>query len=141
MNIENLKTKFKAWLVTLVAKNLDVKTLRTIFSKITALLKEKAAETHNKLDDWLVEVLEGILADDAKMDLILTYIQSKISGNICENLADGRGCDEVETLSHMLLTKPGECESALDLGSFLITLLQTILPILIEWYKNKETAE
>lgn len=136
MNFDKIKEAVSGWIVEVLLSRIDVETVRGIFQRAVDALKEKTLETENQVDDWAVEALEAIVADDAKMEIVTQFIREKIGGvGVCESSIS---VDEYNALSLDIVgekTADGECSDSVT-SRLLAELLVMILPSLIEWFKK-----
>ena len=144
MNLESITRSIKQWLIQKAIQKMDVATLRSAFTSLLAPLKEKAGQTENVLDDWAVEAFEALIADDAKMALIHTFLLSRLTGNLCESLPQKYGFTEYEALASALVHTPGECESTEmcegSWGASLAKILEAVIPVILEWFQKMEES-
>lgn len=135
---ENLKTKLTEWLIASAIKNIIPETVGNVFKKALELLKEKATETENILDDWAMEGLVFIFSDEAKIAQITEFVKAKISGNVCECLEYKYGGNEYELLAHSLTEpKAGECEAG-AFSAILARVLEVVILIIMENITKEE---
>ena len=136
MNFDKIKEAVSGWIVEVLLSRIDVETVRGIFQRAVNALKEKTLETENQVDDWAVEALEAIVADDAKMEIVTQFIREKIGGvGVCESSIS---VDEYNALALDIVgekTADGECCDSVT-SRLLAELLVMILPTLIEWFKK-----
>lgn len=137
MNFDKIKETITGWIVEVLLSRIDVETVRGIFQRAVNALKEKTLETENQVDDWAVEALEAIVADDAKMEIVTQFIREKIGGEgVCECAVK---VDEYHALAQDIIgaktTEENEC-SSMATSSLLAELLMLILPTLIDWFKK-----
>ena len=136
MNFDKIKEAVSGWIVEVLLSRIDVETVRGIFQRAVNALKEKTLETENQVDDWAVEALEAIVADDAKMEIITEFIREKIGGvGVCESSIS---VDEYNALALDIVGEKnagGECSDSVT-SRLLAELLVMILPTLIEWFKK-----
>lgn len=136
MNFDKIKEAISGWIVEVLLSRIDVETVRGIFQRAVNALKEKTLETENQVDDWAVEALEAIVADDAKMEIVTQFIREKIGGvGVCESSIP---VYEYNALALDIVgekTADGECSDSVT-SRLLAELLVMILPSLIEWFKK-----
>lgn len=136
MNFDKIKEAISGWIVEVLLSRIDVETVRGIFQRAVNAVKEKTLETENQVDDWAVEALEAIVADDAKMKIVTQFIREKIGGvGVCESSIS---VDEYNALALDIVgenTADGECSDSVT-SRLLAELLVMILPSLIEWFKK-----
>lgn len=135
-SITNVVTNY---LYLALLKRLDVETLRQILAVAVATAKAKADETETKIDDWIVEALENFVASDEKLQVIVDWIRGKIAGNICSDTVEGK--NEYEQIASAALAASEKPEGALEVVKLISSVLQVVVPIVIEWWKNQNHPE
>ena len=136
MSFETIKQAAWNWTKSMIAKNITVEMVRNFLTATLVPVKKRAAENSVEFDEWAIEALESIIADDSRMTVLVQWVKSKVSGEkICMNSE----CElkEFEELAVRLSSKDGECGSA-SWVTVLAGFLETVLPILIEWLSRKE---
>ena len=133
---EWLKKNIMRWLV----QQFTCENLKTILLRCVDFLKVKSYETENVIDDWAIQIFEDIVKDDAKISIIYGWLSQFITsfddneGRCClrnPNKADEKAL--VETLLDVNNEK-GVCQAIP--ASTWETVLQMILPFLIDWFRG-----
>lgn len=134
----------KEWLETFIIrwalKNFTVENLRLVLDRCVAYLKVRAAETGTPVDDWAIEILESIVADDSKLQIIYDWIDRLIHpcpDGVCRSAVVPTEEQYKDLTFAVLNAGDNTICKAIPIGA-IESILRLIIPVLIEyWRKNK----
>lgn len=129
----------RQWLEKFIVKwaveQFTLENLRSILVRCVAFLRVKASETDNLVDDWAIEALEGIVADDNKMKILYDWLYSYVAKGVCTAAPT---LDAEKTLINDLILADGadgkNCKAIPP--SAWEAVLNMIIPILIEFWRQ-----
>ena len=130
-----VKSLLKNWAM----KQLAPANVQAVLTACLAQLRTITEETENKVDDWILDFLESVVLDVAKVDALTKFIHSKLAGVYMDvpPACDGPVNDEYQTLASQLSPAGTYCTSLgqiMQLGR----LLADILPILIDFFRERK---
>lgn len=76
MELRNIISICKRYLYTSALKRIDTDSVRSVFAVALAAAREKVEGTETPFDDWLLDAVEAIIADDAKMAILVDWIRA-----------------------------------------------------------------
>ena len=134
----------KEWLETFIIrwalKNFTVENLRLVLDRCVAYLKVRAAETGTPVDDWAIEILESIVTDESKLQIIYDWIDRFIHpcpDGVCRSAAVPTEEQYKDLTFAVLNAGDNTICKAIPIGA-IESILRLIIPVLIEyWRKNK----
>lgn len=132
-----LKNWLEKYIVAWAVQQLTIDNLKLVLSRCLEYLKVKAYQSEMKLDDWAIEILESIVADDEKMLVLYNWIMTFIpkTDGICRAFPNE---PQMEELASQLMNA-GEnsqvCKSIPIVGWE--TLLEMIIPFLVEYWRKE----
>ena len=131
-----LKQWLEKYIVKWAVQQFTLENLQAILVRCVAYLRVKAAESETAIDDWAIDILEGIVNDSEKMDVLYLWLKSFIAGNVC---AANPSIDQEKELINELISLNDVDEQCKAIPPAVYeAVLNMILPILIEWWrKNK----
>ena len=137
MELRNIVNICKRYLYTAALKRIDTDSVRSVFAVALAAAREKVEGTETPFDDWLLDAVEAIIADDAKMAILVDWIRGLVTKNICQSAEN-----EWETLAHEMLYTPGMPQAGSgEIVKLVALILQTVIPLIVEWAKTREGGE
>ena len=134
-----LRTLVRDYIARLVLRNLTVNNVKAVLESLIGYLECKANETETLIDNWIVEGLRAIVADDEKMKRIYDFIQLYIlpsDDGVCKSLPSD--CQWQELAADIAETKTDENDGtckAIGIEQWLI-ILQLVLPPIMDAYER-----
>ncbi len=108
-----------------ILKSLTVEAVQNFLAQAVAVAKQGAEATEIKVDDWIVDFLENIVQDRAKVEALVNKVKDFI------NVIDGKICftpnsdAKVQYLTACLLTGGEPLEREVELTRALVETLAT----------------
>ena len=133
-----LKQWLEKYIVKWAVQQFTLENLQAILVRCVAYLRVKAAESETAIDDWAIDILEGIVNDSEKMDVLYLWLKSFIAGNVCT--ANPSLDQEKELIQDLILAGGTDGKNCKAIPPAVYeAVLNMILPILIEfWRQNKK---
>lgn len=109
-----------------ILKSLTVEAVQNFLAQAVSVAKQGAISTDTKIDDWIVDFLENIVRDSAKIEALVKKVKEFI------NVMDGKICftadsdAKVQYLTACLLTGGEPLEREVELTRSLVELLATV---------------
>lgn len=132
------------WLEKLIykwaLKNFTVDNLKLIIDRCLAYLKVQAAETENVVDDWAIEVLETILNDNSKLQVIYDWINQFIQpcqDGVCRASAPSPAQYDELALAVMNAGETSTTCKAVP-PSVILAVLQMFVPVIVRYWRSVE---
>lgn len=126
MELRNIINICKHYLYTAALKRIDTDSVRSVFAVALAAAREKVEGTETPFDDWLLDAVEAIIADDAKMAILVDWIRGLVTKNICQSAPE----TDYETLAHEMLYTPGMPKAGSgEIVKLVALILQTVIPL------------
>lgn len=136
MNFTNIRLALNELLLTRALKALTVDNIQAILKRAVEIVKEKAAETKTPLDDLAVAAVEYVVSDRDRVAVLVNYLKALANG---ETQAKVPGCDTETSLAvEICSVKEEYAEAALSVST-IVALVKVILPLLIDWWQNRDT--
>lgn len=130
-----LKKWLEQYIIRWAVEQFTIENLRSILIRCVAFLRVKASETENLVDDWTIEVLDGIVADDGKMQILYDWLYSYVAKGVCTAAPT---LDAEKTLINDLILAGGtDGKNCKAIPSAVYeAVLNMIIPFLIEWWRQ-----
>ena len=130
-----LKQWLEKYIVKWAVQQFTLKNLQAILIRCVAYLRVKAAESETEIDDWGIEILEGIVNDTDKLKVLYLWLQSFISNGVCG--ANPSLDQEKELIRDLQLADCDKCKCSSIPSAVYEAVLNMIIPFLIEWWRNQ----
>ena len=130
-----LKQGLEKYIVKWAVQQFTLENLQAILVRCVAYLRVKAAESETAIDDWGVEILEGIVNDSEKMDVLYLWLKSFIAGNVCT--ANPSIDQEKELINELISLNDVDEQCKAIPPAVYEAVLNMIIPFLIEWWRNQ----
>ena len=133
-----LKQWLEKYIVKWAVQQFTLENLQAILVRCVAYLRVKAAESETAIDDWGIEILDGIVNDTDKLKVLYQWLYSFIAGNVCT--ANPSLDQEKELIQDLILAGGTDGKNCKAISPAVYeAVLNMILPILIEfWRQNKK---
>lgn len=129
-------------IISAAVRYFTAENLKKVLTTIVVKLKAKAAATEGFVDDWIIEFVESIVNNEAKIALLYehlkTILDSSKNGLIVEGMPDHLG---INSLADALLVVGTERELQAFPYAKVIELLSTLLPLILNWFSIEESAD
>ncbi len=130
-----LKDWLQKYIVKWAVQQFTLENLQAILVRCVAYLRVKAAESETQLDDWGVEILEGIVNDTDKLKVLYQWLYSFVAKGVCT--ANPSLDQEKELIQDLILAggTDGKNCKAIPPAAW-EAVLNMIIPILIEFWRQ-----
>ena len=136
---DKLKYVFKNLAMNWAVGLLTAENVKSILLQLIAKLKEKTDATENPIDDAAVDALEFLVSDEKRVEILVEWLKAKLNTDRICQCPNGEelDCDVTDLGAKIICTPDGICEGSTTL-TIIVSLLQTILPILIDLWQKKQ---
>lgn len=129
-----LRNWLEKYIVRWAVEKFTLENLQAILIRCVAYLRVKAAETETEIDDFGVEILEGIVNDTEKLKLLYNWLRSFIEKGICG--ANPTLDQETELIRDLQLADCDKCKCSTIPANVYEAVLNMIIPTLIAWWRS-----
>ncbi len=129
-----LRNWLEKYIVRWAVEKFTLENLQTILIRCVAYLRVKAAETETEIDDFGVEILEGIVNDTEKLKLLYNWLRSFIEKGICG--ANPTLDQETELIRDLQLADCDKCKCSTIPANVYEAVLNMVIPTLIAWWRS-----
>ena len=130
-----LKRWIEQYIVKWAVEQFTIENLKLILARCVEFLKVKSYETENYVDDWAVEILEGLVNDENKMKILYDWLYSYIAPGVCKAAP---ALEDEKTLINDLIAA-GEADGkeckAIPVSTW-EAVLNLVIPFLIEFWRQ-----
>lgn len=143
-NVESIKSWISEALARYCTTLCTQENFTKVLKKIVAYVKLRADKTETILDDWVVEFVTDIVNNDEKMTCLYKHIITAIRSNGGIVACSGSEEPFYEAIAESLAeidarnNTPKTYSVSLQL---IVQLLQVIVPLLTDWFSEKETSD
>lgn len=130
-----LKQWLEKYIIKWAVQQFTLENLQTILVRCVAYLRVKAAESETTIDDWGVEILEGIVNDSEKLKVLYLWLQQFIAKGVCG--ANPTLDEEKSLIQDLRLLDCDKRNCSAIPAAVYEAVLNMILPLLIEWWRNQ----
>lgn len=129
-----LKEWLQKYIVKWAVQQFTLENLQAILVRCVAYLRVKAAESETAIDDWAIEVLDGIVNDKTKLDVLYQWLYSFIAKGVCS--APSLDSQKALIQDLRLLDCDKQVCKAIPPAVY-EAVLNMIIPFLIEWWRSQ----
>lgn len=126
-------------IISAAVRYFTAENLKKVLTTIVANLKAKAAATENFVDDWIIEFLESVVNNEAKIALLYEHLKTILDSS--KNGLIVEGMPGVNSLADALLVVGTERELQAFPYAKVIELLSTLLPLILNWFSIEESDD
>lgn len=130
-----LKQWLEKYIVKWAVQQFTLENLQAILVHCVAYLRVKAAESETAIDDWGIEILDGIVNDTEKLKVLYLWLHSFIAKGVCG--ANPTLDQEKELIRDLQLCDCDKCKCSAIPAAVYEAVLNMIIPFLIEWWRNQ----
>lgn len=130
-----LKKWLEQYIIKWAVEQFTLENLKLILTRCVEFLKVKSYETENYVDDWVVEILEGIVNDDKKMTILYEWLYSYVTPGVCK--AAPTLDDEKALIAELIAVDEADGKECKAIpASTWEAVLNLVIPLLIEFWRQ-----
>lgn len=130
-----LKQWLEKYIVRWAVQQFTLENLQAILVRCVAYLRVKAAESETEIDDWAIEILDGIVNDTEKLKVLYLWLQQFIAKGVCG--ANPTLDEEKSLIQDLRLLDCDKRNCSAIPAAVYEAVLNMILPFLIEWWRSQ----